>query len=95
MKPNSNLNSFRQLLFYTIPTPLDQYNLFWSYKKLAPKLLLGRQNCVTLTGGRHTLVPGLLSFFPLTSSFINIINRSLVKDTPPPRPGSPKKNKRR
>ena len=28
MTPNSNLNHFQQLLFYTIPTPLDQYDLF-------------------------------------------------------------------
>ena len=38
MKPNSNLNHFQQLLFHTFPPPLDQYNLFWSYKKRAPKL---------------------------------------------------------
>ena len=39
MKLNSYLNHFRQLLFYTIPPSLDQYNLFWSYKmdaKTAP-----------------------------------------------------------
>ena len=59
VKPNSNLNHFQQLLFHTIPPPLDQYNLFWSYKKRAPKPLLGRQNWVTSTGGRHNLVPGL------------------------------------
>ena len=32
----SNLN--QQLLFYTFPPPLDQYNLFCPYKKRAPKL---------------------------------------------------------
>ena len=37
MKPNSNLNHFKQLLFHTIPPSLDQYNLFRSYKN-------GRQN---------------------------------------------------
>ena len=52
-------NSILQLLFHTIPPPLDQYNLFWSYKKRAPKPLLGRQNCVTSTVGRHNFVPGL------------------------------------
>ena len=31
---------------------------FWSYKR-APKPLLGRQNLVTSTGGRHNLVPWL------------------------------------
>ena len=36
MKLNSNLNHFQQLLFQTIPPPLDQFNLFWSYKKRAP-----------------------------------------------------------
>ena len=30
--------------------------------KRAPKPLLGRQNCVTSTGGRHNLVPGLHSY---------------------------------
>ena len=30
--------------------------------KRAPKPLLGRQNCVTSTGGRHNLVPGLNSY---------------------------------
>ena len=59
MKPNSNLDHFQQLLFHTIPPPLDQYNLFWSYKEQAPKPLLGRQNCLTSTGGRQNLVPGL------------------------------------
>ena len=59
MKPNSNLLHFQQLMLYTNPPPLDQYNLFWSYKKPAPKLLLGRQNLVTSTGGHHDLVPGL------------------------------------
>ena len=58
-KPNSYLNHFKPLLFYTIPPPLDQYNLFWSYKKRAPKPLLGRRKWVTSTGGRHNLVPGL------------------------------------
>ena len=38
MKPNINSNHFQQLLFHTIPPPLDQYNLFWSYIKRAPKL---------------------------------------------------------
>ena len=49
MKPKSNLNHFHQLLFHTFPPPLDQYNLFWSYKKRAPKPLLGCQNWVTST----------------------------------------------
>ena len=56
MKPNSNLNHFQQLF---IPPPLYQYNLFWSYQKQVRKQLLGRQNCVSSTGGRHNLVPGL------------------------------------
>ena len=59
MKPNSNLNHFQQLLFHTISPPLHQYNLFWSYKKRAPKLLVGRQNWVTWRGGRQNIVPGL------------------------------------
>ena len=59
MKPDSNLNHFQQPLFHTIPPPLDHYNLFWSYKKQAPKPLLGRQNWVTLTGRHHNLVPRL------------------------------------
>ena len=58
MKPNSNSNHFQQLLFLTIPQPLDQYNLICLTKK-TQKPLLGRQNWVTSTGGRHTLVPGL------------------------------------
>ena len=33
MKPNSNLKNFQQLLFHTIPPPLDQYNLFGHTKK--------------------------------------------------------------
>ena len=57
MKPNGNLNNFQHLLFHTIP-PLNQSNLFWYYKKRAPKPLLGCQNWVTSTGGRHNLVPG-------------------------------------
>ena len=36
MKPNSNLNHFKLLLFHTIPPPLDQYNLFRSYKNGRP-----------------------------------------------------------
>ena len=59
MKPNSNLNHFQKHLLHIIPLPFDQYNLFWSYKKRAPKPLLGRQNWVTSTGGCHNLVPGL------------------------------------
>ena len=37
MKPNNNLNHFQQLLFHTIPPPLDQYNHFGLTKN-------GRQN---------------------------------------------------
>ena len=51
MKPN--LNHLQQLLFHTILPPHDQYNLFWSYKKRVPKPLLGHQNWVTSTCGRH------------------------------------------
>ena len=40
MKPNSNLNHLQQLLFHTIP-PLLDHNLFWCYKKRAPKPLIG------------------------------------------------------
>jgi len=47
-----NLDHLQQLLFHTIPQPLDQYDLFWSYKKRAPKPLLGGQNWATSTGGR-------------------------------------------
>ena len=46
MKPNSNLNYFQQLLFDPIPPPLDQYDLFWSYKKMGAKTA-PRQNLVT------------------------------------------------
>ena len=35
MKQNSNLNPFQQLLFHTIPPPLNQYNL--SCAKTAPR----------------------------------------------------------
>jgi len=38
MEQISNLNHFQQLLFYSFPPPLDQYNHFWSYKKRVPKL---------------------------------------------------------
>ena len=41
MKPNSNLNHFHQLLIHTIPNPLDQYNLFWSYKNSPREPKLG------------------------------------------------------
>ena len=44
MKQNSNLDHFQQRLCHTFPPPLDQYNLFWPYKKRAPKPLLGCQN---------------------------------------------------
>ena len=56
-KQNSTLNHFLQLFFLTFPPPLDQYNIFWPYKKRAPKPLLGCQNWVTLIGGCHK-VPG-------------------------------------
>ena len=62
MKPSSNLNHFQQLLFHTIPPPLAQYNLFFVLQKMGAKPLLRRQNCVTSTGGRHTIVPGLHSY---------------------------------
>ena len=37
MKQSSNFNHFQQLLCHTFPPPLDQYNLFWPYKKRATK----------------------------------------------------------
>ena len=36
-KPNSYLNHFQPLLFYTIPPPLDQYNLFLFLQKTGAK----------------------------------------------------------
>ena len=51
IKPNSNLNHFQQLLFHTMPPPLDQYK---HLRKRAPKLLLGRQNWATSKGGATT-----------------------------------------
>ena len=58
MKQHSNLNHLQLLLFHTFPPPLHQYNLFWPYKKRAPKPLLGCQNWVTSKGGCQNLVPG-------------------------------------
>ena len=58
MKQISNLNHFQQLLFCTFPPPLDQYILFWPYKKWAPKPLLGCQNWVTSMDGCQKIVLG-------------------------------------
>ena len=45
MKPNSNLDHFQQILFHTIPPPLDQYNLYLVLHQTgATKPLLVRQN---------------------------------------------------
>ena len=58
IKQNSNLNHFQQLLFLTFSPPLDQYNLFWPYKKRAPKPLLGCQNWLLRWVGAKSQFPG-------------------------------------
>ena len=49
------------MIQFTVLLHTDKFIFVWFYKKRkrVPKPLLGRQNRVTLTGGRHNLVPGL------------------------------------
>ena len=61
MNPNSNLNHFQQLLFHTIPPPLDQYDLYWSYSGLT-RHRRGRRDRPYSTFSWYVLYGYLLSY---------------------------------